>query len=128
MSTERLLFKENSYIYLSARTRLPLLMSGSEYYVYAVFRRNGIFIKRDSYMQAEEGVDIPLSKFRTGDLVFFKTKGNRISHVGIYMGEGNFMHSSKTKKGIYISNLSSGFFKKRFVKARRILVSENTRL
>lgn len=91
-------------------------------FVYSVFRRNGIFMERNSYMQAKEGMEVPFNNLRTGDLVFFKTKGNRISHVGIYMGQGNFMHSSK-KNGVYISSLLEGYYKKRFVKAMRILNS-----
>ncbi len=93
-------------------------------FVYTAFRLNGIFLKRDSYLQAEEGMDVSINDLKAGDLVFFKSgKGNRIGHVGIYIGDGNFIHSSKGKKGVSVSSLSDEYFKKRFAGARRILHS-----
>jgi hypothetical protein len=94
-------------------------------FVYSVFRVNGIYLKRDSYMQAGEGVDIPVADLRPGDLVFFKSKGaRRITHVGIYIGYGNFIHASKSNHSVTISSLSEGYYKKGLVAARRILNSE----
>lgn len=94
-------------------------------FVYSVFRVNGIYLKRDSYMQAGEGVDIPVKDLRPGDLVFFKSKGaKRITHVGIYIGYGNFIHASKSNNSVAISSLSEGYYKKGLVAARRILNSE----
>lgn len=91
-------------------------------FVYTIFRINGIYLKRDSYMQAEEGLDVALEDLKAGDLVFFKSgKADRITHVGIYIGNGNFIHSSRTKKGVAISSLNEEQFKKSFVGARRIL-------
>ena len=91
-------------------------------FVYTAFRLNGIFLKRDSYLQAEEGLDVPIDQLNAGDLVFFKSaKRNRISHVGIYIGNGNFIHSSRGKKGVAVSSLSDEYFRKNFAGARRIL-------
>jgi cell wall-associated NlpC family hydrolase len=93
-------------------------------FVYTAFRLNGIYLKRDSYMQAEEGADVPVEQLRAGDLVFFKSeKTNRISHVGIYIGNGNFIHSSRGKRGVAVSSLSDDYFKKHFAGARRVLPS-----
>ncbi|MBA4373091.1 MAG: hypothetical protein C0402_09565 [Thermodesulfovibrio sp.] len=94
-------------------------------FVYSVFRVNGIYLKRDSYMQAGEGVDIPVEDLKPGDLVFFKSKGaKRITHVGIYIGYGNFIHASKSNNSVTISSLSEGYYKRGLVAARRILNSE----
>lgn len=91
-------------------------------FVYTAFRLNGIYLKRDSYLQAEEGSDVPIDQLRTGDLVFFKSeKADRITHVGIYTGNGNFIHSSRGKKGVSVSSLSDEHFRKNFAGARRIL-------
>jgi cell wall-associated NlpC family hydrolase len=91
-------------------------------FVYTAFRLNGIFLRRDSYLQAEEGLDVPIAELNAGDLVFFKSaKSNRISHVGIYIGNGNFIHSSRGKKGVAVSSLSDEYFRKNFAGARRIL-------
>lgn len=91
-------------------------------FVYTAFRLNGIYLKRDSYLQAEEGTDVPLAELKAGDLVFFKSaKASRITHVGIYIGNGNFIHSSQGKKGVAVSSLSDEHFKNNFAGARRVL-------
>jgi cell wall-associated NlpC family hydrolase len=91
-------------------------------FVYTAFRLNGIYLKRDSYLQAEEGLDVPIDELRAGDLVFFKSeKANRITHVGIYIGDGNFIHSSRGKKGVAVSSLSDERFLNNFAGARRVL-------
>jgi len=98
-------------------------------FVYTVFRTNGIYLKRDSYLQAEEGLDVPIDQLKAGDLVFFKSqKTNRITHVGIYIGNGNFIHSSRGKKGVAVSSLSDEAFRKNFAGARRILHLNKTAL
>ncbi len=95
-------------------------------FVYTVFRINGVYLKRDSYMQAEEGSSVSLNELNAGDLVFFRTRrGRRISHVGIYIGGGKFIHSSRSKKGVSVSSLSEDFFRKRFAAARRVVPDRN---
>lgn len=53
-----------------------------------------------------------------GDLVFFKVRGRRIDHVGIYIGQGQFAHASSSK-GVMISLLSNSYWSKRFFKGGR---------
>ncbi|MDA8084816.1 MAG: C40 family peptidase [Nitrospiraceae bacterium] len=92
-------------------------------FVYIVYRVNGIYLKRDSYLQADEGSAIQISELRPGDLVFFSGKAKkRISHVGIYIGNGNFIHASKTENSVIVSSLSD--YRKGLVAARRILGPE----
>ena len=55
-----------------------------------------------------------------GDLVFFDTGGRGVSHVGIYIGFGEFVHASSSN-GIIISSMSDKYYKKRFLGARRVL-------
>lgn len=55
-----------------------------------------------------------------GDLVFFDTGGQGVSHVGIYIGFDEFVHAS-TSNGIIISSMNDKYYKKRFVGARRVL-------
>lgn len=78
-------------------------------------------ISRD---QAKEGKEVRLREVREGDLVFFKTSGSGISHVGIVENVENgvvfFIHSSSSK-GVIISSLEETYWNKRFVKAVRVL-------
>ncbi|MGL4345965.1 MAG: NlpC/P60 family protein [Cellulosilyticaceae bacterium] len=88
-----------------------------------VFDYFDIQISRVSYMQANDGQTIPKSELRCGDLVFFDTSGvnqGNISHVGIYMGDNQFIHSDSTR-GVAISNLSSPYYTRNYVKGVRLL-------
>lgn len=84
----------------------------------------GIQMPRISSDQAREGKEVRLRDVREGDLVFFRTSGSSINHVGIVenieKGEIFFIHSS-TSKGVMISSLEETYWNKRFVKAVRIL-------
>jgi cell wall-associated NlpC family hydrolase len=96
-----------------------------------VFRLNGIEIARDTDQQAELGRDVPfdkdLSQIRKGDLLFFcpsATNRDRISHVGIYLGDGVFIHCSGLVKRNSLrasSPLYSDSLLKRLVRVRRLL-------
>jgi len=89
------------------------------------FDRLGFKLPRNSAQQSKEGKQIKISEVREGDLVFFNTSGNSISHVGIIerierSGEIKFIHSS-TSKGVIISSMDENYWKTRFVKAVRLL-------
>ncbi len=60
------------------------------------------------------------NKLQEGDLVFFKIHRKRISHVGIYLGENKFAHSSRTN-GVMVSDLDEPYYKKRFICGGKIL-------
>lgn len=84
----------------------------------------GMKMPRISRDQANQGKEIRLREVKEGDLVFFKTSGSNISHVGIVEnvknGEVFFIHSS-TSKGVIVSSLEETYWNKRFVKATRVL-------
>ncbi len=65
------------------------------------------------------GSQVSRGEMKTGDLVFFRIKGKRISHVGIYLGEGRFIHAPSTGKRISVSELNETYWAKRFVGAKR---------
>ena len=69
------------------------------------------------------GVSIKKSDLQEGDLVFFHTGGgNRVSHVGIYIEDGNFIHaSSGNVQKVIISNLNSGYYAKCYHSAKRVI-------
>lgn len=60
------------------------------------------------------------ARLRLGDLVFFQERG-KIFHVGLYVGEGRFVHAPRTGKRVELSSLSSGYWQSRFALARRLL-------
>jgi murein DD-endopeptidase / murein LD-carboxypeptidase len=62
---------------------------------------------------------ISKNKLREGDLVFFKTRKRNVSHVGLYLGQNKFAHSS-TSSGVIISDLDEDYYQKRFAKGGRI--------
>ena len=63
---------------------------------------------------------IKKNQIKPGDLVFFKTRGRNVSHVGIYLGNNKFAHAS-TSNGVVISDLEENYYAKRFAKGGRIL-------
>lgn len=86
-----------------------------------VFKKLGVNLARVSTAQYKQGVSVPKSQLKAGDLVFFNTLGTgKVSHVGIYLGEGKFAHASSSK-GIRTDKLSNSYYKARYVGAKRIL-------
>jgi lipoprotein Spr len=71
---------------------------------------------RDIYQVVDS---IGKSELMEGDLVFFKIRGNRISHVGLYLKDGYFVHAS-TKLGVIISHLDEPYYKKYYYASGRI--------
>jgi len=94
--------------------------SGFVKYVYAHF---GVSLSRTSASQAKNGTKVNKADLEPGDLVFFDTDGgrNRINHVGIYIGNGKMIHSSSHFGGVVITDISSGFYAKNYMTARRVL-------
>ena len=79
----------------------------------------GINLPRVSYDQAKVGSEVSKENLQAGDLVFFDTmdKG-RVSHVGIYIGNDEFIHAANSKKGVIKSTLS-GHYESKYITARR---------
>jgi cell wall-associated NlpC family hydrolase len=90
--------------------------SGFTSYVYAQFRIN---LPHQSISQAQVGVPVRRENLRPGDLVFFRTGGGSISHVGIYTGGGRFVHAARS--GIRSDRLNEAYYRNRYVTARRVM-------
>ncbi len=70
---------------------------------------------------SQKGEAVELADLRSGDLVFFNSPERPLSHVGIYLGEGRFIHASSSSTGnVMISNLQDPYWSKHFGGARRI--------
>ena len=79
----------------------------------------GVTVPRSTNLLAKTGTNIPRKQLTVGDLVFFKT-GFTKQHVGIYMGNGQFIHAS-TSKGVMKSSLKSPYWSKHYWKSIRVL-------
>ena len=87
-----------------------------------VYRLNGFNLPRSSRQQWKAGRPIKRSHLDRGDLVFFATSGgSRVSHVGIYTGNGKFLHAPRRGRKIQVSSLSSTYYKARYLGARSYL-------
>lgn len=91
--------------------------SGLTQYVFSHF---GINLSRTTYTQVGEGIKVNRSDLKAGDLVFFNTQGST-SHVGIYIGNGEFIHAPRTGKPVMVSSLSDGYYSQKYATARRIV-------
>lgn len=90
-------------------------------FVMYVFGQNGVSLPHSSIAQANLGVAVDRAELAPADLLFFTTGGSsRINHVGIYVGDGKFVHAS-TNKGITITSLSDDTYASDYVGARRVL-------
>ncbi len=86
-------------------------------FVQFVYRENGIQLPRSTVDQYEKGRKIDLANARPGDLLFFKIYRNRISHVGIFVGESRFIHAPSWGKQVSFANMNIDYWRKTFVGA-----------
>lgn len=93
--------------------------SGLVYYVYKDYVPN---LGRSARPQATTGTTIEKDKLIMGDLVFFGEDGGKtVTHVGIYVGDGIFVHAANSKRGVVTDSLLSGYYDKNFLHAKRII-------
>ena len=87
-----------------------------------VYQLNGLNLPRHSKTQYDAGSPVSISQLQKGDLVFFAVSGKgKVSHVGIYIGDGKFIHAPSHGKKICVEYLSAPFFAKRFVSGQNYL-------
>jgi len=88
-----------------------------------VYQLNGLNLPRKSTRQFEVGIPVAkISQLQKGDLVFFALKGkNKVSHVGVYIGDGEFIHASSQGKNIRVDSLSAENFSQRYMGGRTYL-------
>lgn len=90
-------------------------------FVQHVFREGmGLILPRTSREISKEGLAIKKTELQPGDLVFFNTMRRTFSHVGIYLGEGQFIHSPRSGGKVRIEDMRDSYWAKRYEGARRV--------
>ena len=92
--------------------------SGFTQYVLSQF---GITVPRNSYDQFQVGKSVNKKDLQPGDLVFFTTYAPGPSHLGIYVGDGKFVHALNQDKGVTTSTLDNEYYRDRFLGGKRVL-------
>ena len=86
-----------------------------------VFKQSlGKVLPRSTEEISRIGSEEESDELKPGDLVFFNTLNRSYSHVGIYLGEGQFIHSPSTGKSVTVVNMNESYWRKRYNGARRI--------
>lgn len=96
-------------------------------FTHYVFRKHGINLPRTSIEQAQRGITVDADHLRMGDLVFFSTIRKGVSHVGIFISKGLFIHSAADGVGVTMNNMFTRYWQDRFVTARRVNLANGQR-
>ena len=80
----------------------------------------GLVLPRRAEDQAKATEEISRSELKPGDLVFFNTLKRTFSHVGIYVGDGKFIHAPRPGKAVRVDDMREAYWQKRFNGARRV--------
>lgn len=90
-----------------------------------VFREGmGLILPRTSREISKEGQSVKKNELQPGDLVFFNTMRRTFSHVGIYLGEGQFIHAPRSGGKVRIEDMRDSYWAKRYEGARRVSAAE----
>ena len=81
----------------------------------------GLRLPRQAREQAEQTTTIDVAQLQPGDLVFFNTLNRPYSHVGIYVGEGRFIHSPRSGAAVRVEDMGKPYWQTRFEGARRVI-------
>jgi len=89
--------------------------------VKVLFAKLHVELPRSSREQIQSGKEISLDQLETGDLVFFSNHGEIPTHVGVYLGNDQFLHAEQKAGRVIITNLKDPWYVKRFLGARRVI-------
>ncbi len=78
-------------------------------------------LPRSAHEMARQGVPVAAGDLQPGDLVFFNTRGRPFSHVGIYIGDGSFVHAPARRGQVKIESMEPAYWQRRFNGARRVV-------
>lgn len=96
-------------------SRMGFDCSGFTQYLY---EKRGIKLPHSAKLQFKKGAPVAKGDLKEGDLVFFNTRGP-ITHVGMYIGNGKFIHAANPRRGVVISSLDDAYYTRCYAGARR---------
>jgi cell wall-associated NlpC family hydrolase len=91
--------------------------SGLVSYSYA---QAGVRASRETRSLRAQGVLVRTGNLRRGDLLFFDQEGKKFSHVGLYLGDGRFVHAPSSGGSVRVDRFDAEYWRRHFVEARRI--------
>jgi cell wall-associated NlpC family hydrolase len=92
-------------------------------FVNYVYRNSaGIVLPRESHDLVRAGKHVPAADLLPADIVYFKIEHQKPLHIGIYLGDGKFIHAPSTRGKVNIQSLSLNYWKSRYLGARRIVL------
>ena len=106
-----------SYVWGGASPKTGFDCSGLMYYVLTQY---GYSMNRVADDQMNQGTAVSRDNLQIGDLVFFGS-GSYANHVGMYIGNNNFVHASSPTTGVRINSLDETYYRTRYIGARRII-------
>lgn len=90
-------------------------------FVRRAFSSMAVELPRTAAAQFREGCEVSRDELQPGDLVFFRNTYKRgVSHVGIYIGNGEFVHAASSRRRVVIDHLDEPYYAKRFAGGRRV--------
>jgi cell wall-associated NlpC family hydrolase len=89
-------------------------------FVQYVYQQNGYSVNRTATEQLSDGYVVSYEYMQPGDIVYFGYEGTA-THVGIYIGDGNFVHAQNTATGVVISSLEEAYYANRFLCVHRVV-------
>lgn len=106
------------YVYGGTKPETGFDCTGFTYYIYNAC---GYSLSRSCSVQAQSGVAVSREELQPGDLLLFNnTSDGSIGHVGIYIGNGQFIHAANPRRGVVIDTIETGYYNTYYYLARRI--------
>lgn len=91
-------------------------------FTYYVYNACGYSLSRSCSVQAKSGTAVSKADLKAGDLLLFNNGANgSIGHVGIYIGDGTFIHAANSRRGVVTDTINSGYYNTYYYQARRIV-------
>lgn len=78
-------------------------------------------LPRTAKDQSKKGTKVNRNQIRKGDLMFFNTNGNGISHVAIYIGDNKMIHAANSRDNIIITDINNSYWKEKYVVSKRVI-------